>query len=802
MKLKMTLLTVAGALAFLLQPAFSRGPLRPPHKNGIPNQQVNFRSACTTAQAQIDQDINNVRARLLTGGDIWWDRSDGKYVVPKPQPGQPEVSAIFAAGIWLGGFDDGGNLKMACQTYGNNGSSSDFWPGPLSQAEGATTLEVCNNWDRFFEVKGTEIREHLQKWQSSGEGGIAYTLDQIPASVKMWPAKGNPYFYQNYLFHLPNNDQGLAPFYDQNGDGNYQPLDGDFPTLETRGCNDNPTQFPDQMIFWMYNDEGGGAIHGETSGIPIRMEVHATAFAYSTFDQINDMTFQQHKFINRAKEDIDSFHFALWVDPDLGCHLDDYIGCAPGRNMAYWFNADAEDGQPGITCDGVPTYGTDIPAVGIDIFRGPLDENGNELGMSSFMYYNNTIVQLPGGTIDPSTDVEFYRYMTGSWKDGTRLTYGGDGYDPTNTDPANRTNFAFPSVPDDPNGWSMCYPGPEFPNGLPAYDRHIVQSCGPMILQPGAVNELTFGVVYAPDLEYPCPDMSKLFIADDLAQNLFDNCIEFTDGPDAPEMDWIALDQEIIGVLSNKPAPASNNSNESYEELVFGHPAGVTDSTYNFEGYLVYQLAGPEVRWNDLLDVKKARLVFQTDVKNGVNTLVNWEAVPNPTYNPAVGGSYLVYQPKMVVEGADEGIRHSFRITDDQFAQGDRRLINHRKYYFVALAYASNNFETFDPLLGTGQQKMFVIGRQNIGPDGDGLPYSVLPRPIVDKNSTPATAMAQPSPASMGWGWVAISWTCRMRRWRKSWTAASMAKSPTSEAERPSRCRFSTHSTCRTASTR
>ncbi|MBI1227625.1 MAG: hypothetical protein GC192_20495 [Bacteroidetes bacterium] len=696
----------------------------------MPTASVNFRESCTTAKAQIDLDINNVRARLLTGGDMWWDRSSGGYVVPKPLPGQPEVSAIFAAGIWMGGYDNGGNLKTACQTYGNNGGRSDYWPGPLSAGEGETTMKVCNDWDRFFEVKGMEIHEHLQRYQMALDGGPAYSENEVPFSIITWPGKGNPYFYKNMLFDLPNSDQGSAPFFDQNGDDIYDPLDGDFPSLDHPGCNDNPANFPDQLIFWMYNDEGGEAVHGETKGIPIRMEVHATAFAYSTLDQLNDMTFQQHRFINRAKEDIDSFYFALWVDPELGCYLDDYIGCSPERNMSYWYNEDAEDGQPGTDCLGLATYGTDIPAVGIDIFRGPLDEFGNEVEMSSFMYYNNTFG--PSGTSDPGTDVEFYRYMTGSWKDGTPLTYGGDGYDPTVA--TDIFPFAFPDAPNDTSGWSMCHPGPEFPTGLPQYDRRIVQSCGSIILKPGAVNELVFGVVYAPNIDYPCPDLNKLFIADDAAQSIFDNCIDPVSGPDAPDVEWVALDREIIGVLSNKPAPSSNNGNESYEELVFRHPAGVEDSTYNFEGYLVYQLAGPDVLWNEIDEVEKARLVFQTDVKNEVTTLINWEAIPNPTYNPAIGGSYFVYQPKMVIHQTNEGIRHSFSITEDQFAQGDRRLINHRKYYFMAFAYASNNYQTFDPLQGIGQQTMFMIGRRNIGYKGTGLPFSVVPRPIVDKN--------------------------------------------------------------------
>ena len=50
-----------------------------------------------------------------------------------------------------------------------------------------------------------------------------------------------------------------------------------------------------------------------------------------------------------------------------------------------------------------------------------------------------------------------------------------------------------------------------------------------------------------------------------------------------------------------------------------------------------------------------------------------------------------------MVDGENEGIRHSFKVTTDAFAQGDVRLVNHKKYYFMVLSYGHNNFKTYDP---------------------------------------------------------------------------------------------------------
>lgn len=172
---------------------------------------------------------------------------------------------------------------------------------------------------------------------------------------------------------MPN--QTLGAFWDENEDGIYDPCDGDFPNIEIRDCGpENRTKakelVPDEMIFWLYNDNGGP--HRLTSGSAIQMEVQVQAFGYSTNDEINDMTFQRYKLINKANEDLVDCYFAMWVDPDLGCFTDDYVGCDVGRSMAYVYNEDAQDGQTGTTCTGgVNTYGTRIPALAIDYFRGP-----------------------------------------------------------------------------------------------------------------------------------------------------------------------------------------------------------------------------------------------------------------------------------------------------------------------------------------------------------------------------------------------------------------------------------------------
>ncbi|MFK7946234.1 MAG: hypothetical protein AB8G11_01500 [Saprospiraceae bacterium] len=692
------------ALAVNAKEYVPEGGTANPTNNTSTSTTASYRADCGDAQAQTDLNINNVRARLLNGGDMWWDLNDGRYIIPNVPPGQEAVSALFAGAVWLGGFDDGGNLKLAAQTYRQTGN--DYWPGPLERNSGETTNEACSRWDQHFTVHGATINEHIGAFNNDG-----FDCANVPDELKNWPGRGNPFFADFEGWELPN--QPLAPFYDENNDGIYNPCDGDFPIIEVRGCaagSSGATSIADQMIFWVYNDNGN--IHTQTTGDPIRMEIQVQAFGYGTSDEINDMSFYRYKLINRANSPIDSTYFTMWIDGDLGCPLDDYVGSDTTRSLAVYYNENAVDGDGG--CNGIASYGANPPMLGIDYFRGPLDEDSLEIGMSSFTYYINGGAGVPGMS-DPQNATEYYNYMTGTWRDGSPFTIGGNGYGG-----ADRTKYVYVQDPETTGGNSMCQ------QGVTGADLRTLQSSGPFRLDPGAVNELIIGVAWVPEITTYCPSFNKLLTADDLAQSLFDNCFKITNGPDAPDMDIIELDKELVLVLSNGERPGWNHNNDSlsYSEPVQPIPDNTDDTLYIFEGYKIYQVASPTVSVAELDDTEKARLIYQVDLNNGVNQIFNWVPFSDgdlPTPN-------TVFIPQLEVEGADEGISHSFKVTEDQFAQSNRNLVNHKKYYFLAVAYAHNSYQVFDPLTNGGQRSPYLQGRRNIGSDGSGTPYVGVPR--------------------------------------------------------------------------
>ncbi|MCK5823326.1 MAG: T9SS type A sorting domain-containing protein, partial [Bacteroidales bacterium] len=174
--------------------------------------------------------------------------------------------------------------------------------------------------------------------------------------------------------------------------------------------------------------------------------------------------------------------------------------------------------------------------------------------------------------------------------------------------------------------------------------------------------------------------------ADDKAQKLFENCFQLLDGPDAPEMDVVEMDKELIFHLWN--SPASNNYLEEYngKDPFIPSDVPIEDRYFDFQGYQVFQLANDYVSISDIHNVDLARLVFQCDIKDGVTRLVNYE------WDKEISANIPIEE----VNGADKGIEHTFAIKDDAFAKGDKRLINHKKYYYVAIAYAVNDYKHYD----------------------------------------------------------------------------------------------------------
>lgn len=717
-------------------------------------------AGCAPANASAFLAFNNVKALIHSGGNMWQisGQNFSHYEVPKGSG----IMALFTSALWLGGVDINGQLKIAAIRYREG---NDYWTGPLTETGEAEVIpETCVKYDRHYRVSQDEVRE-FDAWFKAGladaENGTTTQADEygdyeIPKSILEWPAHGSPELGQNYY---------LAPFYDRDENGEYEPEKGDYPWYDIEKDIDCKTDrrvtlFGDETLWWVMNDKGN--IHTETGADPLGMEIRAQAFAFATNDAVNNMTFYNYELVNRSTQTLYDTYFGVFIDGALGGPNDDYVGCDVSRGLGYTYNGRSFDATDG----GYLGYGNNPPAAGVDFFEGPYLDNDNldnplttdydlavsqngipyeglgigygdgivdneRLGMRRFLYYNNTGGGGLAAQTDPSSGQDYYNYLSGYWKDGTPFVYGGNGHqsDPEAI-PTQKSNYMFPGDTD-PLGWGTT--GNSQPTwteqtaGNVPFDRRFAQSAGPFVLKPGAVNNITTGIVWARAASGdPFQSVIALQKADDKAQALFDNCFRVLDGPHAPELSIQEMENELIITLYN--LKTSNNANEDYVEVdpfitnVDGD--SIFDNAYRFQGYQVFQLANPNVSATELNDVSKARLVFQCDIRDSIDRLVNYSF--DEEIEAQVG--------ELMVEGENKGIFHSFSIKEDQFAIGSNRtLVNFKRYYYMAIAYSSNEFKKYypdNPETINGQKKPYFSSRKAaIGEiiAYEGIPHSSNP---------------------------------------------------------------------------
>ena len=794
--IKLALLVFFGLIITEGAYAYKRLDLGKSTNNDSKGVKGTMSAPCKPAVGSSELALNNVRCRINTGGDMWWDFQHPKYEIPK---GSGRCS-MFCGSLWMAGVDANQQLKGAAVEYRSKGN--DYWTGPLSHDGAASTnLDMCQKFDRHWQISKAEVLDFVVNRSTSGYS--------IPQSILDWPgnyptgfgleSQGSPKTLDNGCgtTYQELTDNFLAPFYDVDGDFKYNPYMGDFPkydlgidpvTLKPKSyinCHNREGDnliYGDETLWWVFNDKGN--IHTEMGGEPIGMEIRAQAFAFATNDELNNMTFYNYQLINRSTYTLTNTYFSQWVDPDVGGGYDDYTGCDVTRGLGYCYNGNLQDvsAQGELAYDGIP------PAVGVDFFQGPymdcdgLDnpsgiENGingvnfgdgiidNErLGMQRFVYHNNASV-TPGPTGDPDNLAQVYLLLRGYWKDGQRMQYGGNAHDVTCGPDC---NFMFPGDTD-PGHWGTggvvpsCHPDDwtEKVLGNKAGDRRFMQSAGPFTLKPGAVNYITVGIPWAKASSGDnWTSVELLKAADDKCQNLFNACFQVVNGPDAPELAIQELDKELILTISNPKT--SNNYKEQYTELdpqipekltyeydsietvtkhIYNHlglDSTYTDSVvvkqtitksydryYHFQGYQIFQVKDLSVSSTQLFDQDYSKLVAECDVKDGVSRLINYEA------NLDLG----TVTPVDKVDGNDKGIKHSFVVTRDLFATGDDRLVNHKKYYFVAIAYGFNQYAkyTLDPSLQNP--------RNGDGLSGQKLPYLAGRKTSSGQSVSPSTAI-------------------------------------------------------------
>lgn len=457
---------------------------------------ASFIGQCIAQSASTTLHVNDASVRIHSNGLIGLNTGTGQAAYFIPTPGNS--SPLYASGLWLAGntFD----LQPRISVH-DHGPPYDFTTGPLRTSNGSLDPSSQIQFDRLWSISSFE-QETYSLWRQCLSDPLCNVDEQfpggytIPTSFMSWPAHGDVDVGEALY---------LAPFWDEDQDGIYEPLYGDHPCLPG-----------DQAIYCIFNDQ----LQNKTGGPAIGAEIHLTLFGYQFgIDALDQTVFAHYRIHNRSTTTLYDLNFGIFADFDLGCPTDDIIGTDVARNLVYVTNATNND----ATCSSLPGYGSNPPAFGIQILKGarinpdgvdntttPIIPALNGLGfgdgivdneyhrLSRSMYFNGSGIQF---MTEPTTENHYRNYARGLWQNGIAMSYGGSGYNEGSSTPC---AFAFPRTSDPSGAGTNGTPQSSWSDGTsssPAGDRKAIALTGPVTFAPGSVYELLVAYIYSPGVQ-------------------------------------------------------------------------------------------------------------------------------------------------------------------------------------------------------------------------------------------------------------------------------------------------------------
>jgi hypothetical protein len=414
-------------------------------------------------------DINNINARILVHGDMFWDPVTGVSACEFPKGSGKHIN--FASTLWMSGYDGAGQLHIAAQTYRQDGN--DYWPGPIDLT-GTISYTASHNWSKIWKVERADIQYFLSL--------TTHTIINTSHAILTWPGKGNSYAEGNSGAPLSlTND--MAPFIDLNSNGIYEPLLGEYPDIKG-----------DEALWWIFNDNGPA--HTQTSGLPLGVEIHAMAFAYKRNTLIDNVIYFDYTVHNRSANNYSNFRLGLFDDVDLGYAFDDYIGFDSTWRMGICYNGINSDGGSGG--HPVNSYGTHIPTVGITMIVLPGDAGATYVPTGSYVYYNNDFSIIG----NPAIDSQFDHYLRARIRDGQHFSYdfAGPGVPSKGYGTGPLCNYVYTGDPSVPTEWSEC-----ICDNVPS-DRRFIITSNDFTLNAGSSQHIVMALVTTnPDSSNGCP---------------------------------------------------------------------------------------------------------------------------------------------------------------------------------------------------------------------------------------------------------------------------------------------------------
>ncbi|MBI88785.1 MAG: hypothetical protein CMG60_01750 [Candidatus Marinimicrobia bacterium] len=604
-----------------------------------------------------NQSWNNFRAPRLMGdapaysliniGNFgYWQKYDA-YSAHTPSGNSggiyPRGTAanIYLDGVLVGGYT--GDLLHVSGSIYTNGMVSGYIDesGNLQQGGEVRLYRIRKDWETLTADQVRQDAAEIYETTVSGvsDAQIQAVMDQYEEDWNNWPT------------HLG------APFYDLDGDGVYEPADGETPGVANA----------DQVIWYVASDADVGTTSALYGCTPIGIEVQYTLWGYNQPGAaLGQIVFKNIRVLNKGSEDLTDAYISLWSDPDVGDYTNDFVGVDTSLSMMFSYNGGPDDGD-------YAAYGLAPAAVGYDFFAGPIVESAGDtaifnlqkrpgyknLPASSFGYFvAGGVYSDPGPYGDVEAAREYYNLMRGfaptddldnptAWIDSSSGT---------------SVNTKFP-LAGDPlcNGTGDCTGNDVDAN--PA-DRRMLINAGPFTLAVGDTQDVVTAVIGGIGDSW-LTSVTDVKNTDAVAQTLFDDLFQSVpSAPPAPVVVATPFEDQVLLDWSGLTSVSATESSDI--------------SGYAFEGYNVYQLPSASSTADEAIRIGTF------DVTNGVQTITGNVFVPEYGTTVEIPVQY----------GLDKGVKRQLLISEDYLNGGP--LYPGSEYYYAVTAY---NYNADPPLI-------------------------------------------------------------------------------------------------------
>ena len=130
-------------------------------QSGSKGQRAQTAAGCTPSSSYEWLDINNVRTRINSGGDMWWDLPAGtgsKYFIPA----NGSATSLFAGSLWIAGVDVNNQLKCAALRFRQVGNDY-YYPNNTFTITDDLALAVSSAEVIIISISSQALRSFMKE---------------------------------------------------------------------------------------------------------------------------------------------------------------------------------------------------------------------------------------------------------------------------------------------------------------------------------------------------------------------------------------------------------------------------------------------------------------------------------------------------------------------------------------------------------------------------------------------------------------------------------------------------------------